>query len=192
MSNIVQPGAPILFMKVGTHAREPLEQIIARKTKEIERNGYALWGYGGSTCHPRSMVQPFARQYEQRGTQIYLCMQPMTSKHWAEPVRGSVSSIDGKSWSKIPRTINCNGSKYALVIKDLKPAEFQLDLAKTRVAMGNSEGRAGDVYINGRVDKACLEVTDRSVGGGERVIGIGLVAQLTDPYAVYIKTEESD
>jgi hypothetical protein len=36
-------------MKVGTHAQESLEDIIARKSKEIDDAGYAMWGYGGKT-----------------------------------------------------------------------------------------------------------------------------------------------
>ena len=58
MSKIIEPGSGLLYMKVGTHARETLEDIIRRKTKEIEDTGYAFWGYGGNTCHPRTMVQP--------------------------------------------------------------------------------------------------------------------------------------
>ena len=41
-----RPGDGILFMKVGVHARESLEDIIERKDKEIRDAGYALRGYG--------------------------------------------------------------------------------------------------------------------------------------------------
>src|ERR1044071_8542758 len=116
MSLIIKPGAGILLMKVGTHAQEPLEDIIARKTKEIADAGYALWGYGGNTCHPLTMVQPFARTYEQRGQAIYLCMQEMESKHFAEQVRADQYSVDGINWKDIPRPINVLGSRYALAI----------------------------------------------------------------------------
>jgi hypothetical protein len=44
MSGIVTPGAGILYMKVGTHARETLDDIIKRKTREIEKEGVAFWG----------------------------------------------------------------------------------------------------------------------------------------------------
>ena len=87
MNDIIRPGSGILFMKVGTHAQESLDDIITRKTKEIEETGYALWGYGGNTCHPQTMVQPFAKAFEKMGQIIYLCMQPMNSTHFAEPVR---------------------------------------------------------------------------------------------------------
>ena len=38
MTSIIHPGAGILYMKVGTHAREPLGEIIARKKEEIEKD----------------------------------------------------------------------------------------------------------------------------------------------------------
>jgi hypothetical protein len=189
MSNIIRPGAGILFMKVGTHAQETLEDIIARKTKEIEDAGYALWGYGGNTCHPQTMVQPFARSYEERGHTIYLCMQEMVSKHSAEPMRADQLSEDGITWKDIPKAINVLGSRYALPIKRLHMERLELPLAQTRVAIGSSQGRAGDQYISGRVDKACLEVTapTNEKEAGAHVININLVAELIRPYAVYVR-----
>src|ERR1700722_4488673 len=106
MTDIIRPGRGVLFMKVGTHAQEPLEKIIARKTKEIEDAGFAFWGYGGRTCHPQTMVQPFAKSYERKGDVIYLCMQPMDSKHFAEQIRADEFSIDGINWKTIPDQIN--------------------------------------------------------------------------------------
>lgn len=190
MSNIIQPGIGILFMKVGTHAQETLEDIIARKTKEIEDAGYAMWGYGGNTCHPQTMVQPFAHSYEERGGKIYLCMQEMDSKHFAEPIRAEQFSEDGSTWKIIPPAIRVLGSRYALVIKALRREEFELPLAKTRVAVGNSQGRMGDRYISGRVDKACLEVIEAAgplTAPGELTIHISLIADLAAPYAVYVR-----
>ena len=61
MAPIIKPGEGLLYMKVGSHAQESLEDIIERKRKEIEDAGFALLGYGGNTCPPVSMVQPFAR-----------------------------------------------------------------------------------------------------------------------------------
>src|SRR4051812_5041903 len=103
-------------MKIGTHAREPLEAIIERKQAEIDAAGYALWGYGGSTCHPLTMVQPFARDFELRGEAIHLCMKPMASKHFAGPDRAVECSSNGIDWQVIPPEINVLGSRYALAI----------------------------------------------------------------------------
>ena len=189
MSNIIRPGDGIIFMKVGTHAQEPLEAIIARKKKEIADTGFGLWGYGGPTCHPLSMVQPFAKSFEKRGRTIYLCMEEMESKHFADPVRADQSSADGVNWLDITRSINVVGSRYALVIKQLRREVLDLPLSETRVAVGPSTGRVGDIYVSGRVDKACLEI----IGGPsarhapEESKHISLVADLAPPYAVFLR-----
>lgn len=190
MSEILRPHQGILFMKVGVHAQEDLESIIARKSKEIEEAGFALWGYGGNTCHPTTMVQPFARKHADAGERIVLCMQEMTSKHFAEPVRAEHFSVDGHHWQPVPPEINVRGSRYALAIRALHKEEFVLPLAKTRVAVGNSAGRTGMQYIKGRVDKACLELTDLAAmppEPHEDAVQINLVAELCDPYAVFLK-----
>lgn len=173
-------------MKVGTHANEPLEQIVARKHAEIDNAGYALWGYGGNTCHPTTMVQPFARDFELRGEAIHLCMQAMTSNHFAAPERALECSADGIDWQAIPAAINVRGSRYALAIEDLRLEEFELPLARTRVAVGKALGRRGDEYVKGRVDKGCLEVVD-APADEQAPIEIGLVARLVEPYAVFVR-----
>ena len=175
-------------MKVGTHAQEGLNDIIARKRKKYEDAGFSFWGYGGNTCHPQTMVQPFARSFEERGGIIYLCMEPMESKHFAEPIRAKQFSVDGSNWQEIHTAINVLGSRYALVIKNLRQEEFDLQLEKTRVALGNSLGRYGSRYIAGRVDKACLEVVENADPEAPKAqVRIGLVAEIVKPYAVYIR-----
>lgn len=189
MSSIINPGRGVLYMKVGTHANEPLEAIIARKTKEIEDEGVAFWGYGGSSCNPGTIVQPFGRSFEQRGEVIYLVMQPIDSRHFAETVRAEEFSIDGINWKPIPPGINVTGSRYAVVIKNLRKEEFDLPLDRTKVALGNSTGATGSKYIRGHVDKACLEIIGESSAEGEHTqpVRIGLVAQIVQPYAVHVR-----
>ncbi len=191
MSDIIRPGAGILFMKVGTHAKETLADIIARKSKEIEQTGYAMWGYGGNTCHPRTMVQPFAEAFAARNSPIYLCMHEMDSRHFAERLRANEFSVDRTKWEPIPNTINVLGSRFALMVEDLKQQDLVLPLAKAQVAIGLSKGRPAGRYIQGQVDKACLEVVSsplpdlKSNESGE--IRINLVAKLKKPYAVFLR-----
>ena len=190
MTEIVQSGAGLLFMKVGTHAQEKLEDIIARKTKEIEDTGYGMWGYGGNTCHPRSMVQPFAEMFHDRDRPIYLLMEEMESKHFAEPVRADQYSIDGRTWSDVPNTVNVLGSRFALVLSSLRKQKETIPLARTRVPIGPSTGRLGSRYLRGRVDKACLEVLDEPELLNEedrREVRCNLVAELKQPYAVFLR-----
>jgi hypothetical protein len=190
VSDIIRPGAGVLYMKVGTHANEPLDAIIERKQAEIDAAGFALWGYGGNTCHPTTMVQPFARDFELRGETIHLVMHPMVSNHFAVTARAEEMSTDGQEWAPIPDPINVLGSRYALAIATLEPVEFELPFSQTRVALGNSRGRRGDEYIQGRVDKAVFEVVDEPTDddGVEREAEqIGLVAELVEPFAVFVR-----
>ena len=189
MSEIIKPGAGVLFMKVGTHAQEKLEDIIRRKSREIEDTGYGMWGYGGNTCHPGSMVQPFAQRFAERGQTIHLIMEAMDSNHFAEPLSAAEFSADGRKWQEIPETIEVRGSRYALIIKSLHEVEFNLPLNQTRVPVGPSTGRFGSGYVNGRVDKACLEVLPESQGTSEPKAKrpISLVAELKSPYAVFLR-----
>lgn len=187
MTEDFDPGDAVLFMKVGTHARESLADIIARKQQEIEDSGYAMWGYGGNTCHPRTMVQPFGASHSGSSRPIRLVMEPMESNHFAEQVRAEQFSTDGIIWKSIPNPINVLGSRYALCIRNLRRVDVDLDLGETRVAVGNSRGRQGATYVQGRVDKACLEVVKHEVGEAGRVVKIGLVADIIDPFAVFLR-----
>lgn len=192
MNDIIKPGAGILFMKVGTHAQEDLAAIIDRKSKEIEDEGFAMWGYGGSTCHPLSMVQPFAEMFQQRGAPIHLVMQEMNSKHSADPVRADQYSMDTINWIDIPPGIHVLGSRYALMLKSLDRQTFKLQLDQTRVPVGKSTGRAGNRYLRGQVDKACLEVLDHREISNEdeaKEVEISLVAELKAPYAVFLRNK---
>lgn len=187
MSDIIHPGAGVLYMKVGTHAKEGLAEIIERKRREIDQAGFAMWGYGGSTCYPTSMVQPFARTFASRGQPIHLVMQKMNSRHYAEQVRAARFSVDGTKWETIPEAINVLGSRYALMIKNLREHDDELDLSSTRVAVGRNEGRIGSRYVQGQADKACLLVTEPERANAEhKKVKIDLIAELIDPYAVFL------
>ena len=188
----ISPGDGILFMKVGTHAQEELSDIIARKTQEIDDAGFGMWGYGGNTCHPTSMVQPFAEQFATNGRTVRLCMQPMNSKHFAPPACAAQYSSDGQKWHDIPLGINVRGSRWALLIDTLEEQRFKLPLNQTRVPVGPSTGRLGSRYSRGQADKACLEVLaepERSNEDDVREVDIGLVAKLRAPYAVFLRGE---
>ena len=190
MTDILRPGTGFVFMKVGTHARESLTDIVKRKQQEIDDAGYALWGYGGDTCHPLTMVQPFAHDFVTRDGAIYLVMQPMESAHFAVPERAEMFSADGIEWAPIPEKINVRGSRYALKIDELKEREFELPLSHTKVAIGNSVGRRGDRYVKGRVDKGCLEVVEDFAHHEDDEpppVHIGLVAHMIEPYAVLLR-----
>ncbi len=182
--------AGLIFMKVGLHAQENIEDIVKRKQREFEEAGSIFWGYGGSTCHPLTMVQPFAKEVEKSGNQILIVMQKMNSKHAAPPDIAKQYSDDGVDWQPIPKGIEVRGSRYALVLDELRVEEFDLDLGELQVGVGPSRGRKADKYLVGQADKGCFLYTPRDlpVAQDEQVLKrIGLVARVKTPYAVFLK-----
>lgn len=185
MSDAFGIGDPIIFMKVGVHAGEELADIITRKQAEIADAGFAMWGYGGNTCHPRTMVRPFAANHTSSTGPIRLVMQEVKSNHFADQVRAGEYSIDGETWAAVPPTINVLGSRFALCVNSLEQVEAELALGGTEVAVGRNKGRSGSSYLRGQVDKACLEIV---AGGDDRPpVPIDLVAELVEPYAVILR-----
>lgn len=183
--------AGLIFMKVGLHAQESIEDIVNRKQREFEETGSIFWGYGGNTCHPLTMVQPFAKEVEGSGNQVLIVMQKMNSRHAAPPEIAKKYSDDGVNWQPIPKGIEVRGSRYALVLDELRVEEFELPLSKLQVGVGPNRGRKGDQYLVGQVDKGCFLHTPQqvSVAQDKQVLTpIGLIARVKAPYAVLLKT----
>ncbi len=182
--------AGLIFMKVGLHAQESIEDIVKRKQREFEEAGSIFWGYGGNTCHPLTMVQPFAKEVEESGNQVLIVMQKIDSKHAAPPEIAKQYSDDGVNWQPIPKGIEVRGSRYALVLDELRVEEFELDLGELQVGVGPSRGRKADKYLIGQVDKGCFHYKHRELldSHNEQVVKhIELVARVKEPYAVLLK-----
>jgi len=175
----------LLFMKVGVHADEPLESILERKQKEVERTGFMFWGYGGGTCHPLTQVQPFARETIAAGKKMMIAMQEIESHH-TNPTPATEFSKDGLTWEPIPEDIKVTGSRYALVLEELVPGDLDLNLGELGVGIGNCRGKLATDYIQGRIDKACLS---KATSPGELTpVHISLTANLLEPYAVLLRS----
>ena len=182
--------AGLIFMKVGLHAQEDIEDIVKRKQREFEQAGSIFWGYGGTTCHPLTMVQPFAREIEETGNEVLIVMHKMNSKHSAPPVVAKEYSDDGVNWQPIPEGIEVRGSRCALVLDELRIDDFEIDLSDLEVGIGPSRGRRADRYLIGRADKGCFRYSPRTtlVAPDERVTKrIGLVARAKAPFAVFVR-----
>jgi len=180
-------GEGIFYMKVGTHAGETIQEIVERKQAEIAKKGYTFWGYGGSNCHPLSIVQPFAQEFQRDG-KIRLMMEETHAKHFAVDRVANEYSEDGVHWDTIPEGIRVKGSRYSLVITELSWVDLELPLRQTEVVVGPNSGRRGDHYITGLVDKACLKVIQvNDSGASGDVRPITLVANISEPFAVFLR-----
>jgi hypothetical protein len=164
-------------------------EIVARKIHEIDCLGYTFWGYGGNTCHPTMIVQPFAQERAGQGNPVYICMEEMeAASYFGEPQAAAEYSQDGRAWHPVPEQIAVRGSRYALRIEALRTADFTLPLESTRVRVGTSSGRLGSRFVAGAIDKACL-VFEPGAGpaepGSHRKISP--VARVCEPYAMLLR-----
>lgn len=177
-------------MKVGQHANENFDTIIKRKIKEIEDTGMSFWGYGGPTCHPTRQIQPFAKRAIEKNGSIYLYMEKINSNADPDIIPATLYSEDGISYKQIPNGIKVTGSRYAIVLDEIKPEEIEIPISAYEVGSGISRGRSANEYIRGHVDKACLELNLNRIPEAEmdqKVKKISYVARLKDPFAVFVK-----
>jgi hypothetical protein len=183
------PPEAFIFMKVGNHASENFDAILERKNREREQAGRIFWGYGGTACHPLMQVQPFARHYVKEQGCIYLLMEPIDSKADPDIDLAREYSYDGVTWHPLPDGISVIGSRYALVLDEIEPANIKIDLEKYVVGIGHSRGKKAAKYLQGRIDKGCLtagSASSVSVGAPLKK-SIKFSAKLLEPYAVLLR-----
>jgi len=168
-------------MKIGTHAGETLPNILARKAREGRQAGFCLWGYGGSSCHPIRQVQALAELGP-----VSAMFLPTTSDPGVPSVPAAEWSADGLTWQALHPSHKVTGSRWALAIAELQPAEATIDLAAYSVAVGPSRGRALTDYLRGRTDKACAELSEDGAlsPSPSRIVALGV---LVAPYAVILR-----
>ncbi len=177
-----------LFMKVGSHAGEDFETIMRRKSEEFRKAGRIFWGYGGTACHPLQQVQPFVRSTMQRGGRVHILMETINSKADPDLLPASEYSEDGINWREIPNGVRVTGSRYAVVLGEIKAEDLEIPLGEFAVGIGNSEGRVADDYLQGRIDKACLSRVEKTMKSDARVAKISWAAELLPPYAVLLRS----
>ncbi len=118
-------------------------------------------------------------------------MVEMDSKHFADPICAAEYSIGGRTWDKIPDTIEVLGSQYALIIKAFRRDRLSLPLEQTLFPVGSSMGRIGDRYVAVRVDKDSLEVLGKRKANVDQPPKVecskSLFAELKQPYAVFLR-----
>lgn len=170
----------IILMKYGYHAGEEVDAIIKRKEKEIADVGYCFWGYGGTLLHPLNQTQPFCENKK-----VYLLLTQTPSKFLNSAKRAEYYSKDKITYEKIPNGINVLGSKYALVFKNLKKVDMEINLYDYEIGIGASTGKCLKDYFGGRVDKAIATFNGKA--DKEEKVHIDYVAEMIVPYAVIIK-----
>lgn len=186
----IESPQAFIFMRVGSHAGESFDTILERKRQELDKAGMIFWGYGGTTLHPIRHVQPFAKSWIQEKGSIQILMQPIDSRADPDVLPAKEFSIDGIEWEPLPQGVVVTGSRYAVVLDEIRPGQLDLDLGGFEVGIGPSRGRNAARYMKGRVDKGCLVATPSTKVESDveqKSICIGFQARLLEPYAVMLR-----
>lgn len=172
-------------MKVGFHGQEHLTDIIKRKQQEDKSHGYALWGYGGTLCHPHIVINPFIKSHNISETDLVVCFTVTNSPFVGSNIRATEYSSDGVHWN-ILDTHDVMDSRFALVISDIVPAHFDIDLTQYSIANGPSKGKQLSEYFRYRVDKAVAVRTPNDSESRKNCL-ISFTARLVEPYAISVR-----
>ncbi len=189
------PPDAFIYMKVGPHGGETLDEILSRKNRELEKAGRIFWSYGGDhggPLHPKTQVQPFAEEW----TSVYVLMERLNSTYSGyglPPGTATEYSVNREGWKRIPEGIRTglsrarSGISRALVLSEIEPVGRELDLGDFEIGIGPSKGKNATEYITGQSDKGCLVAARSTSDRPPKLISIGYQARLLDPYAVFLR-----
>ena len=162
------PPNAFIYMKVGPHGGETLEDILRRKKRELQKAGRIFWSYGGDhggPLHPKTQVQPFAEEWTEKQGCIYVLMERLNSRRssYGRPAGTAMEySVNRDEWRGIPAGIRTGlsraktGISRALVLAEIEPVNRELDLSDFEIGIGTSKGTNATDYIKNQTDKGCL------------------------------------
>jgi len=178
-------------MKVGYHGDETLDEIIQRKTREEKACGILFWGYGGVICHPLNQVSPFVRSAEEQGSGVKLILSVTPSKFHKKTQYAKYYSADQKTWQPMPKGSLITASAFAIICKNFRKVNYQIDISKYEVAIGPNKGKNLREYLSYRTDKACA-IYNPQFGRASHPVSIAFEADVVSPYAVFCSPSESN
>ena len=184
------PPDAFIYMKVGPHGGEALDEILDRKRGEFKRAGKIFWSYGGFTCHPRTQVNPFVEEWTQRQGSVYVLMERLENPgrlvYGAPAGTATHYSVDCEVWDVIPKEIS-TAPKRAFVLGEITEVNRELDLRDFLVGIGRSKGENAAKYITNQVDKGCLVAGRSESDHPSKRVTIAYQARLLKPYAVFVR-----
>lgn len=162
-----------IYMSIGPHCGEKVEQIMERKSLETDSEcGYSLWAYSSPKA---KQVNPFCEGMKE----IYVVMAE-TGKDTEGEAKRAQCYYKGEERVEIPSNIKVTYSEksrsaYALVVKEY----YKIDTEDNVFLKGEYERKE---YFNG------FELLEKKQGAiSERKCRIAYAAKLQQPFSVYIE-----
>lgn len=179
----------IIVMKVGPHSGMTLDEIIFSKQVEENFHGVHYWGYSGNFCLPKPTQEFCKRAKEIYGENPQLIL--LQTKSAYKSTIGEIThySEDGETYVEFNKPVQLQGAKFSFVAKKIREIN-NFDLSNYIVVGGKNAGRPLAQHFRGRVNKsfAQLSLTCETVRSSNEQFEKVLVAELTYPYAVWLKS----
>jgi hypothetical protein len=170
---------PIILSVLGPHANESVNQIFARKLKEISDGGISFWLTKSYTVKP----DLFKNLTQKALTCLFLSP---SRKNGARPTiveqEAKLYSKDKINWIPVPNHIHATGNikgSYALTLSKIK-------LVKDHFINLNDYSLFSGEPVQFMLGKSTILCNKTRVGGSPRIREVVAVAHLVFPYCVYL------
>jgi len=176
-----------IVMKVGPHTGMSLDDIVESKFKEEARLGVHYWGYSGTSCRPRRVLEFVAYVLLRQRTPPSLLLLETQSDYASEKIgRIGTFSTDQREYRGFGAPVQLQGAQYAFVACGLQRVDQELRLDTYSVMGGRNDGRPLSQHLRYRVNKAF--VRHGSEPASLESSRLACLAQLAEPYVIWLGT----
>lgn len=174
-----------IIMKVGPHSGMSLEEILRSKQQEEQRGGCHYWGYSGTMCHPRRVIEFVSAVISEtnRPPDLLLVATPSDYSSCLGPV--GEYSTDGKVFHRFSTQVQLQGAQYAFVASNIRHIDQDIDLDDFEVVGGKNDGVRLSQHLRHRVNKACVRRCDNP--RPSKKVRLAYLSSLVEPYAVWLR-----
>lgn len=174
-----------IVMKIGPHSGMSLNEIVESKYKEEAQYGVHYWGYSGTLCHPRRVLDfvSYVLSFKQGPPSLLLIE---TESNYTTSI-GHINcfSKDSKNYEKFDGPIQLQGAQYAFVAQNLHRIDRDFQLDRYSVISGKNDGKPLSLHLRQRVNKAFVKRTPRAKTS--HISHLAYMAQLSAPYVFWLK-----
>jgi hypothetical protein len=183
LSNSSLPAFGIV-MKVGPHSGMSLDQIVDSKRAEEADLGVHYWGYSGTSCHPRRVLEFVRYVLSVQWTPPTLLLLETDSAYRSHIGHARRFSRDGEAYETIASPVQLQGAQYAFVCRDLKDVNRCFPMDGYSVVGGKNDGVRLSAHLRHRVNKALVRKDTTPEGAAHA--RLAYQAQLVEPFVVWL------
>lgn len=178
-----------VVMKVGPHSGMSLSEIVASKVEEESRLGQHYWGYSGTLCHPKRVLEfvEYVRSLQELPPQLLLLE---TASNYDSSI-GKINSFstDCNRYEVFGGAVQLQGAEFAFVAQGLHSVDRDICLDEFDVVGGKNNGQPLSHHLRHRVNKAFVKRRPADEREMSQRCRLSYVAQLVSPFVIWLRSE---